>query len=55
MQPAKDQSTVQLVKTAAGAAIALKMVAPAAYAGKKRVPTNFDRRDSLPSFILITI
>lgn len=34
MKPAKDQSTAQLVKTVAGAAIALKMVDPAAYAGK---------------------
>jgi hypothetical protein len=40
MKPAKDQSIAQLVKTAAGAAIALKMADPAVYAGKKRVPTD---------------
>jgi hypothetical protein len=36
MPPAKGLSTAQPVKTAAGAAIAQKMVVPAAYAGKKR-------------------
>jgi hypothetical protein len=34
MKPAKGQSTVLPVKTAAGAAIAQKMVVPVAYAGK---------------------
>jgi hypothetical protein len=34
MQPAKGQSIARLVKTAAGAAIVQKMVAPAVYAGK---------------------
>jgi hypothetical protein len=36
MLPAKGLSTAQPVKTAAGAAIALKMVDPAAYAAKKQ-------------------
>jgi hypothetical protein len=53
MKPAKDQSIAQLVKTAAGAAIALKMAAPAVYAGKKESRRIY-RRDPLPSFILIT-
>jgi hypothetical protein len=35
MQPAKDQSTALPVKTAAGAAIVLKMVARVVYAAKK--------------------
>jgi hypothetical protein len=34
MKPAKGQSTARLVKTAAGVAIAQKMVAPAVYAVK---------------------
>ena len=52
MKPAKDQSTAQPVKTVAGAAIAQKMVAPAAYAGKKESRRIY-RRDPLSSFILI--
>ena len=38
MKPAKGQSIARLVKTAAGAAIALKMVVPAVYAGKLKKP-----------------
>ena len=40
MQPAKDLSTAQPVKTAAGAAIAQKMVVPAAYAAKTERPRH---------------
>lgn len=40
MKPAKDQSTAQPVKTVASAAIALKMVVPAAYAGKIKAPAD---------------
>ena len=43
MQPAKGQSIARLVKTAAGVAIAQKMVAPAAYAGKTRRPSRLNR------------
>lgn len=40
MKPAKGLSTARLVKTAAGAAIALKMVVLVAYAAKKKRPDD---------------
>lgn len=41
MQPAKGLSIVLHVKTVAGAAIALRMAALAAYAAKKKRPDDF--------------
>lgn len=49
MKPAKGLSTARHVKTAADAAIALKMVALAAYAAKKKASPTALSGSALPS------